>query len=371
MMRKIFCLLGLSLLFNLVWAAGVNVTATGFGPSNREALMAAQRRAVEKGIGVLLDSQSMTDNMVLIEDKIYNKARGYVRNYIVISETKQRDGNWSIVIQCEVAEEKLKLSLKALGILWEKIGNPRIMVVYDPAITDGISSKNHPVVSEAYEGIVEYLTEREFPVVAKRSFYQSILKEFPSSKNRYRKTVAFGLRKRAEYILVYHIKPGDKESTSIFNKGWVMISAKIIDTSSGQIISNQNKKVIGVDKDSMNFAFRKAGRKAGKLVAKSLESKLVNISIGTSVSGRVVVLEVMNIKDFSLLMEFRSQLKKAYGVRNIIQRNSTSSTAEYEIKYVGDIDTLKENAFTILKKMGLKAKNPISNGDRIRIEFRD
>lgn len=368
-MKKILYILFLSLAFNILWSAGGQLMTTGFGPNKREALMAAQRNAVERGIGVLVDSQSLTKNLMLVEDKILSKARGYVKNYTVISEKELTDGNWKVVIQCEVAEEKIKHSLKALGILRDKMGNPRIMVIYDSAITDGIPQAFNPVVSEAYDGIVEHLTEREFPVVAKRVFDQSILQEFAASKKSYKKTVELGLREKAEYILVYNIKPGDKESTNIFKKGWVMISAKIINTSSGQILANQNKKVMGVDKDSIDFAFRKAGRKAGKLAAKFLESKLVKRWQGDTVSGRVVVLEIVNINDFSILVELRAELIKTYGVRNIIQRNSTSSTAEYEITYVGDIDTLKKNVLNILKKMGLKIKVLISTGDRFRIEL--
>lgn len=368
-MRRILFVLLLSLSVNIVWAAGVEVTAAGFGPNEREALLAAQRKAVEKGVGVLVDSRSLTENMMLVEDKIYTKARGYVEHYTVLSEKKLTDGNWKVVIQCEVAEEKIKHTLKALGILRDKMGNPRIMIIYDPSITDHIPQTYHPVVSEAYDGIVEHLTEREFPVVGKRVFDQSILNEFVPSQNRYRKVVELGLRKKAEYILVYNIKPGDKESTNIFKKGWVMISAKIINTSSGQILANQNKKVMGVDKDSTDFAFRKAGRKAGKLAAKFLEYKLVKRWQGDTVSGRVVALEVVNIRDFSLLVEFKAKLKNSCGVRNIFQRNSTSSTTEYEITYVGDIDTLKENTYSILKKIGIKPKSLISTGDRIRIEL--
>jgi hypothetical protein len=149
-----------------------------------------------------------------------------------------------------------------------------------------------------------------------------------------------------------------------------MISARIINTSSGQILATQNKKVIGVDKDSLDFALRKAGRKGGKLAAKFLEQKLVKRWQTDTVSGRTVVLELINIHDFSLLVEFKTELKKAFGVKIVTLRNSTSSTAEYEITYVGDIDTLKESTYNILKKMGLKANVPTSTGDRIEIELK-
>jgi hypothetical protein len=369
-MKKILWLISLAIISVIVRADNQRLVTTGIGPTQREALMAAQRKAVEQGVGVLVDSQSLTENLELVEDKIFSRSRGYVKHFTVISQKEQDDGNWKVVIECEVAVDKIKTSLNALGILRDKMGNPRIMIVYDPTITDGIRQKYHPVISEAYEGIVEYLAEREFTIIGKKVFDQSILPEVTSPEKLNKEYTQLGLRKKAEYLLVYNIKPQDQEATNTFKKGWVMISARIINTSSGQILATQNKKVIGVDKDSLDFALRKAGRKGGKLAAKFLEQKLVKRWQTDTVSGRTVVLELINIHDFSLLVEFKTELKKAFGVKIVTLRNSTSSTAEYEITYVGDIDTLKESTYNILKKMGLKANVPTSTGDRIEIELK-
>jgi hypothetical protein len=357
-MGKIWLLLLLAVNFTIAWAAEAQITATGSGATQRDALMDAQRKAVEQGVGVLVDSQTLSRNMMLVGDKIFSKARGYVKHYTVISQERQDDGNWKVMIECEVADEKIKASLKTLGILRDKMGNPRITVLYDPEITGGIYRQHHPVVSEAYEGIVEYLAEREFPVLT-------------SLKDPGKTTIQRGPREKAEYILVYNIKRGNQESTDIFKKGWVMISAKIISTSSGQVLAGQNKKVMGVDTDSIDFAFRKAGRKAGKLAAKFLEDKLVAKWGGETVSGRVVILELLNVNNFKLLVDFNDELRRTHGVQNILNRDSISNTVEYEITYVGDIDTLLGNVYTILEKMGLEAKVPISHGDWICIELID
>ena len=350
-MRKILLLLLMVVNFTMVGASDDQITAAGRGPTEREALMAAQRKAVEQGVGVLVDSRSYTENLKLIEDKIYSKASGYVKHYTVISPEKQDDGSWKVTIKCAVAEEEIKVSLKALKILRDMMENPRIVIEPGPPNNNGIPQEYHAlVVSEAYEGIVEYLREREFPVVSKEN-------------------AELGTRDNAEYTLVYNIKPGDGLATDIFKKAWVMISAKIINRFTGQVLVTQSKKVMGVDKDFIDFAFRKAGRKAGKLTAKFLEKKLIEIWKGETISGRVVILEVINIDNFKQLLDFEAKLKKTYGVRNIFQRNSISNTTEYEITYVGGTGTLKENAYKILEKMGLKAKVPISYGDWICIEL--
>lgn len=368
-MRKIVFFLILTLHNLGVWSVAADVTTTGFGPTQKEALMAAHRRAVEQGVGVLVDSHSATQNMMLLEDKIYTKARGYVEHYTIISEAQQADGTWRVEIQCQVAAETLKQTLIALGILRQKMGNPRIMVFYQPEVTDNTENPESPIISEAYEGIVEQLTTREFPVVAQKEFALGIISEFSNNSIPNSNVRVLGLKNQAEYVLIFNLKASSDEKTGLFYKGRVMISAKIINTATGQILAAQSNKAMGADKDSIEFAYRKAGRNAGKLTASFLENKLAKIWVANTSSGRPVVLEVANIRDFSSLVDLGDLLKETHGVEDIVLRSSTPSSIQYEVSLVGEVDTLKNNTLDVLKRIGLRVKNSIANGDRLRLEL--
>jgi|GEM_PF-1040881 len=350
-------------------AAAVSVTATGVGPTKRDAEMAAQRAAVEQGIGTMVDSESLTQNFMLVEDKILSKARGYVKNYKVISEKQASDGNWEITIEAQVDEGDLKNDLNAIGILREKMGNPRILIIYDPTIRGSINDSSDEVVSEAFEGITEHLAELEFPVVDKRTADQFTLRKFSSSEEIYKESVGFGLANQAEYILVFNLKELPQSSTSAFHRARVMISGKIINTSSSQVYASISKKITGIDKDSREFALRKAGRKAGESAGKAISSKLIKRWESDSVSGRPVVLELLNIDDFSIIMEFKTKLKDAYGVKNINQRGSTRKSVEYELSYAGDISTLKDSIYKIFDSMSVRIAPPVTAGDRLTVDF--
>ena len=369
-MKKLSILIIVFICTHFMLNASVKLVTTGIGPTKSEAIMDAQRKAVEQGVGVFIDSQSLTENLMLVEDKIFSRSRGFVKNYSVSSESKQSDGNWKVVVECEVEEEKLKLSLDALGILRRKMGNPRIMVIYDQTITGGIEDRDDPIVSEVYEGIVEYLSDREFPVAAKRAADQLMLQDFATPDAFFKESVKLGLKREAEYLLLYNITLQGKKSTDLFHRGFVMISARLINTSTGQIYANQSKKVMGVDKDSLDYAYRKAGRKAGILTAKFLEQKVVKRWQADSVSGRVVILDILNVPDFPVLVKLKEQLKDTHGVRNIVRRDSIGKSTRFEITYVGDIDTLTGSIHEILKKMGLKTELPTTSGDRIIIELK-
>ncbi|HPE29537.1 MAG TPA: hypothetical protein PLJ93_04210, partial [Candidatus Mcinerneyibacteriales bacterium] len=123
-MKRTLLILIVAVLFTAAAAAQTVVTASGIGTTKRDAEMAAQRAAVEQGIGTMIDSESLTQNFMLVEDKILSKARGYVKNYKVLSEKQEVDGTWTVTIEATVSQGDLKNDLNALGILREKMGNP-------------------------------------------------------------------------------------------------------------------------------------------------------------------------------------------------------------------------------------------------------
>ncbi len=368
-MKRTLLILIVAVLFTAAAAAQTVVTASGIGTTKRDAEMAAQRAAVEQGIGTMIDSESLTQNFMLVEDKILSKARGYVKNYKVLSEKQEVDGTWTVTIEATVSQGDLKNDLNALGILREKMGNPRILVLYDPTVSDSLDNPRNPVVAEAYDGIIEYLTEKEFPVVSKRIADQFTLRKFASSEEIYKESVGFGLNNQAEYILVFNVKSQPQNKTNTFYRARVMISAKIINTSSAQIYAADTFKATGIDKDSAEFALKKAGRKGGTAIGKFISEKLIKRWESESVSGRAVTLELLNVSDFSMLMEFKAKLKDADGVKNLMQRNSTRNSVEYELTFVGDMGNLKEAVYKIFESMSVKIAPPVSGGDRITVDF--
>ena len=71
----------------LVWTATVlaaSVTATGQGATERDALHAAMREAIEQRVGILVDSQTYVENYRVIHDRIYTHSEGYIAGYDVL-----------------------------------------------------------------------------------------------------------------------------------------------------------------------------------------------------------------------------------------------------------------------------------------------
>jgi hypothetical protein len=90
------------------------VPATGDAAADREAaLAAARRRAVEEAVGVIVDSSVRLQNQLIIEDELYTKSKGLVKNEVVTGE-READGFYEVTLSCDVEDLGLAAELDRL-----------------------------------------------------------------------------------------------------------------------------------------------------------------------------------------------------------------------------------------------------------------
>ncbi len=127
---KKFALLILALIILTSTALAKNVTVTGMGATPTDAENDALRLAVEKTLGVLVDSETLTENAAVVRDKIYTQSRGFVTDYKVTNR-QQVQGVWEVTIDAVVDDQpnsKLMNELTRLGIIDNQLRNPKIAV---------------------------------------------------------------------------------------------------------------------------------------------------------------------------------------------------------------------------------------------------
>jgi hypothetical protein len=115
-----------------VEASGIAAILAGnVGGARTQALQNAQRSAVEQGVGVVLDSKTMSENFQVIQDQILTTSKGYVTKFLIIEEGRTPAGDSYLVkIKADVSTSLLEDKLAALRILHKKMGNKRLMVIY-------------------------------------------------------------------------------------------------------------------------------------------------------------------------------------------------------------------------------------------------
>lgn len=89
------------------------VEVDGVGDSAENALKDAQRNAVSKVVGVLVDSKVMVKNDKLIEDKILTFSNGFVKSYTVIPGSQVKSGKvYKVKIEAKVEVTGIENILK-------------------------------------------------------------------------------------------------------------------------------------------------------------------------------------------------------------------------------------------------------------------
>ena len=97
-MKRLLCFVLFLCVFAFAQQEDIVAEGTGEAASKDEALMAAKRDAVEKGIGMILLSQTEIENFQTKRDQIITKTVGTVKSYELLSETKASDGAITIKI---------------------------------------------------------------------------------------------------------------------------------------------------------------------------------------------------------------------------------------------------------------------------------
>ena len=119
----------------LMWTATAlasPVTATGQGTTERDALHAAMREAIEQKVGVLVDSRTYVENYRVIHDRIYTHSEGYIAGYEVL-RSEYKAGYYEITIRADVREELLNTDLMSYmqkkAVIRANMQDPRIGVI--------------------------------------------------------------------------------------------------------------------------------------------------------------------------------------------------------------------------------------------------
>ena len=151
----------LTLLFaGTIWAQDLAVEATGYGPSVDAAQRAAQRAAIEKGIGHVVTSQTEIENFQTKRDLVLTRTEGAVKSSEIINKTQGPDGVWEVTVKAVVSKAEIRQDLLALAILRNAVGNPRVAILVTETV---LGTPRVDGTTEA--AIIHSFKDREFEVV--------------------------------------------------------------------------------------------------------------------------------------------------------------------------------------------------------------
>lgn len=103
------------------------VTAEGSGENKTESIHDAQRNAVSQVLGVMLTSETLMENFLVLQDKILTRVSGYVKNYSILSQACTA-GECTSTIRAEVESMDLADDVAALAGLLPRMNYPSTVV---------------------------------------------------------------------------------------------------------------------------------------------------------------------------------------------------------------------------------------------------
>lgn len=109
------------------------VEVEGRGLSEEAALRDAFRNAIEAVVGVMVSAETEVQNFQTVRDRIFSHAEGYVTAHQVLDRYHHADGAVGMRVRVTVTPRAIQDDLVALKVLQQQLGNPKLVVSYDPA----------------------------------------------------------------------------------------------------------------------------------------------------------------------------------------------------------------------------------------------
>jgi len=344
-MKKAIAVLLITFLLSAFSSANIlqkEIIAEGIAPgssleSKEVATNRALRKAVEQGVGVIIDSETIVENYQILDDEIYSTVKGYVTGYEVISDNGGSGGLYKVKVKATVALGALTKSVKALGIIKKKLNYPRVMVVVNDYI-DGLIQPKHITVSE----IEKVFMSNDIVVISKSQMEMIKAKDATLAYNDPAKAAALGRRYGAEVVIVGNSTSELVESSKPYGvsvyayEATVDVKAVKTDTAEVMLVDLTSETERGSGRfPTANKALKTASKIAAKNVIKRLaeawRDEVYNETFIEIICSNVAINNLDLLKESILGID---------GVKEVSQKSFVNNVAEIYVKFSGSADQL-------------------------------
>jgi len=311
------------------------------------ALDDAKRKAVEQALGTFIDAQTKVENYMVVEERILNWTRGYVKDYDILSDMKKTPELYEARIRATVDMSSLQNDMQAVENLIQSMGNPRVMVlISEQNIGESYNQYHYFEVdmTAAETAVTEKFMEKNFDLVDAATVRQNLKKESIVAALDGNKEAAVALAQANAAEVVITGKAVAKVATGVNLAGMkscqANITAKVIDTDVGTIIATGSEHAAYPHIDEVTggtMAIQKAAHKlADDLIEKILEKWRTRFY-----DANTVKLMVTGIKSYNDVGDFKTNLQwTVRGIKNVFQRNVAGGAAELDVQITGNAEQL-------------------------------
>lgn len=340
--------------------------------ARKQALINAQRNAVEQGVGLILDSQSVMANYQIIKDEVLTSSQGFVSKYTVISEGRTPDNSaYRVKIKAEVSESLLKDKLSALRILHKKMGNKRVMVIYQTDNKNALP-RNHGATTSALQTLRASLNRAGFRVF-NEAMTAKVYKQIERATRTDRPVddlIAMALDQRADILVRFENVAGKRgPQGGMFSAAFSTIRVSVYDTYTGRQIAdaqNEAKHLLRANAGPYDWekGLAAASSKAAKLVADETINRIADYykQVGDRGNAYLMVFKGFDDDQKDAILDF---LENTPNFQQLSELKNTVSYLELELFSGESASRLRRIVRSGLKKKGIKLQIQFSGRNRI------
>ena len=329
MKTKLFGLL-CALLLLAVPVSAAQVTATGSGADEREALHQAMRAAVEQEVGVYLDSRTRVENFRVLNDSIYTQAAGYIGGYDIVKE-EQIGGVYRVTIRANVLSEKLtsgplsRLQKKAL--IGANLEDPRIGVLaVDDSDHESPALENALITALQNEGFSRLIDLTAADIGIRSALLAATTAGDSAAITALRSTANCDLLaivriERAQDSLDF-VMPG-------LHKAYLTAAARLVNTSTGEITW------AGTAYGESSHWYAGAEAEATQQVAANLAPRLAAAALGKAQTVEQHVRLLAPLALFGDVANAREELGALPGISHVFVRTLAADRLSIDLDYDG------------------------------------
>jgi hypothetical protein len=350
------------------------------------ALDDAKRKAVEQVTGVVVSSESLSQNFELISDKIYSKAKGYISSYSVVKEgvDPKDTGVYFVEIKAVVSKDKLEKDINAVTLLYKSLGKPKFLLMiaeqnFGEKTPSGWWSNIKSTTNSVETVIINELGKKGFKFVDGKTL-QNKLKKYSQFKNidgvTAKDIVAINTLHDADYVVYGSVIVSVKNGLAKTKSGFAMGTLKIVKSSNGEVVGTielkdrnnkdgnpDNFRGEAVNRPDEIIASEDAFSAFGKRASKQILKKVLNHWLNQVNSTREISIKIKGLK-YKKYKELKAQLLDIRGVKSVENFKMVHKIAAMTVNYKGKVNQLLD-MITDKPLKGLKLELETVNNNEI------
>jgi len=344
-------------------------TASGRGNSEEAAAASALSNAIDLAVKQLLDDATIAKNKQKIDRSLKGKS-GKLARIIQQGDPEFTGAGYQLQLIADVNMMALENEINALGLLQEAMGNPRIMVIYNPNLPQGAKLGQtrrdlEAFFDNSYGAIVEQLTEQGFDVIDKSSAQQFAIQvaDTHAVDLDVNRASAYGLTYHADLVLYYQTVGVGKEGYYAGGAAKIFLRAQLINTTTSRVIASNDVESASYAGTLQEALYRAAKDVGHKISLAMIDAVKTNWKREKSGAGTfIVVLDGVN--DIDEIVNFKETLQATPGMEKLRERESGGGKTTFEIKSGTSADEVKSAVNKAGKQLGWSLKLIRSEGAR-------